>query len=130
MTIYELLLCDDVIRDEKTGKNTAIGIFDRISSTEVPAIHPKMVVFFRYQSPEKESKVRFVFDREGVEKPILDAEFIIKQPDNYNFGLLGHVLRLNNILLEVPGTYWIRIYYKGRSIGKAPFYFEIKEGEK
>lgn len=40
-----LVLCDQVIQDAHTGKNTLVGIFDRLFARQYPATHPVVTVF-------------------------------------------------------------------------------------
>jgi hypothetical protein len=42
-----LLLCDEVILDSDTKKQSLIGIFDRVDAEKVPTLLPKMCVFVR-----------------------------------------------------------------------------------
>ena len=47
ITMEVLLLCDDVIREEKTGKHTVVGIFDRVHVKDFPGGLLKMCAFIR-----------------------------------------------------------------------------------
>lgn len=40
-----LLLCDQVIQDARSGKNTLVGVFDRIFARQFPATHPQMNIY-------------------------------------------------------------------------------------
>jgi len=40
-----LVLCDSIITDAKTGKNSLIGLFNNININSLPAAHPRFCVF-------------------------------------------------------------------------------------
>ncbi len=42
-----MLICDTVITDRDTGKNSVIGIFDRIVAGSFPVRHPSLTVYAR-----------------------------------------------------------------------------------
>jgi hypothetical protein len=37
-----LVICDDVIEDRRTGNKSLIGLFNNISTVNLPAVHPRM----------------------------------------------------------------------------------------
>lgn len=40
-----LILCDSIITDAKTGKNSLIGLFNNINCTALPSVHARFCVF-------------------------------------------------------------------------------------
>ncbi len=40
-----LILCDSIITDAKTGKNSLIGLFNNINCTTLPSVHARFCVF-------------------------------------------------------------------------------------
>lgn len=40
-----LVLCDSIITDAKTGKNSLIGLFNNININSLPSVHPRFCVF-------------------------------------------------------------------------------------
>lgn len=40
-----LVLCDSIITDAKTGKNSLIGLFNNINVNSLPAVHNRFCVF-------------------------------------------------------------------------------------
>lgn len=47
-----MILCDQTIVEQGTGKRTLIGIFDRIKATQFPSTHPAMSVYVQFREIE------------------------------------------------------------------------------
>lgn len=47
-----ILLCDQVITENETGKKSIIGVFDRIWAKEFPAIHKPAAIYIRIADAE------------------------------------------------------------------------------
>jgi hypothetical protein len=47
-----MLLCDQTILEEGTKKRSLIGLFDRISSAQMPTVHPSMSVYVQFREVE------------------------------------------------------------------------------
>ncbi|NOX99324.1 MAG: hypothetical protein GXP30_06290 [Verrucomicrobia bacterium] len=45
-----LVLCDSIITDAKTGKNSLIGLFNNINVNSLPAVHSRFCVFAQLTS--------------------------------------------------------------------------------
>jgi len=45
--VQAFLLCDSVVQDAQSGKSSVQGVFDRIWTRVLPAVHPTCAVFFR-----------------------------------------------------------------------------------
>lgn len=43
--VLSIIICDQVIQDVHTGKNTLVGVFDNINAIEFPARHPWLTLF-------------------------------------------------------------------------------------
>ena len=43
--VLALLICDQIITDRATGKQSLIGLFSKIHSAGFPATHPQLSVF-------------------------------------------------------------------------------------
>lgn len=43
--LLSVIICDQVIQDHYTGKNTLVGVFDNINAMHFPARHPWLTIF-------------------------------------------------------------------------------------
>lgn len=77
-----LIICDQIIVEEKTGKKTLIGIFNQIKVRQLPAVHRRMVVFVSVTGGrgDYDAKLRLSRDDQSNPEFELDAKITIPQP--------------------------------------------------
>ena len=114
-----LLLCDDVYTQERGGKQSLIGLFNRVVTRELPAKHPRMVVF---------ASVTDIRPNTIFKLDIVDAEtdrqlFMAKGPPPKETGpltILDLVFTIDNLTFPEPGTYYVRLLADERVILQRP----------
>ncbi len=120
--LFLATLCDDV-REEKGGKFSLMGIFDRFIVADFRAPLPSFWLF-----------VQIGFDAEGshsltVEFRRVDGEVVIKAETTHqvigrnNVTGLCHNnvnLRLQNLTIPGPGAYEFALHSDGQHIGSLP----------
>jgi hypothetical protein len=47
INLLAFLICESVIRDAQSGKTSIQGVFDTVFTQSVPAIHPRLAIYFR-----------------------------------------------------------------------------------
>ncbi len=73
-TLLSMVICDSVIDDRTTGKKSLIGIFNNISSSNVPCIHPRLNVFVVLTEGHGTYKMQLRCLKIGEEKQLLKME--------------------------------------------------------
>ena len=48
LKVKAMLMCDKVITENNTGKNSLIGVFENISAKQFPAVHPELYVYVNF----------------------------------------------------------------------------------
>ncbi|GAH36722.1 unnamed protein product [marine sediment metagenome] len=107
------LLCDEVIKEENTKKLSFIGLFGKINSSVLPIVQNRMYIITRWINitDELEHMQYFKIIREKDNKEIYDSKknelpFLVKnEKGNHTV-----VARLNNIVFDPPGSYYIEFY--------------------
>ena len=105
----KLALLADYANVTAEGKLNILGIFDRISVNEIPAVHPQMHLILRLEAhPAERDRVHNVEIR--LYDPDGNMVFEVKG-DVVPHGQVGHtiatnqILTLNNLQLNKPGGY-------------------------
>ena len=108
------ILCDDV-RQEINGKFIFIGLFETISSSKFPVVHPRFFVVNRWSNGQGryDQKVRIVLSSDN--SVIIDnkaVEFELVDLDKTHTVISA----FNNVLFPKAGKYWIENYLGDRLI--------------
>jgi hypothetical protein len=127
--LVAILLCDDVIQDANTKKNSLIGIFDRIFSEKFPATHPKFKIYMKMANAEKEYDFIVEYVQVKTDKVLAKGYLTIKVPSGFAYADI--VLDPPPITIPEPGDYEFRLYANLHYIGRIKFTAEkvIKKGE-
>lgn len=123
----QLLFCllADSVNVSREGKLNVLGIFNAITASQLPAVHPQMHVVMRFEATPGEYgttqnvEVKLI-DQDG--KSILAAPKQIDVPTdgggrNVELNLM---LVLNNVLFEGEGEYSIRVLVNNDEKGSLP----------
>lgn len=101
------IICDDV-RQERNGKFILIGLFDAINAPEMPLTFPRMFMVTRWGGGQGTFK-----QLTRVLKP--DQRTVLVQGQEIPVRLsepeanATNVEIFVNVVLDVPGTYWVEI---------------------
>lgn len=115
-----MLICDTVITDRNTGKNSVIGIFDRIVARSFPVTHPSLTVYARII----DAQGQYVFKLELVN--LTNDQVIgggatppLEVPDR----MLPHdlVFSLHGLIFPAEGRYEFRLYADDNFVGVHSF---------
>ena len=105
-----VLLCDNVIKDEKSKKLSFIGIFDEISARGFPIIHNLSYIVTRWinLSDGLEHTQRFNIINAEDNKEIFNSTFLFKYTDKKNIYTI--ITTVNSLSIDQPGNYYINFY--------------------
>lgn len=100
--------CDQTIVDMQ-GKISVIGIFDRIGSKTIPAIHPRFTVAVNISGvpgSKLNEKIEIVNLKDGQEKTITTISGPVELKEAGKNIFFGNFI---NTLFPNPGKYWIKV---------------------
>ena len=102
-----LILCESVILEQGTNKVSLIGLFEGMTSVNVPSIYPKFAIFTRFEEGDGSHDHRILI------RPEESKEEIVKLDGKINFSAEGKAQYVGNFIgLPFPkfGKYIIEIY--------------------
>ena len=115
-----MLICDSVITDRNTGKNSLIGIFDIIHANSFPARHPSLSVYARVTDAQGHYTFKLELIDLNANQTIGEgATPVVEIPDR----LLPHdlVFNLQGLVFQTEGRYEFRLYADGQFVGHHSF---------
>ncbi len=120
--INSFLIADMVIQDKATNKWSAIGIFDRIVSSNFPCIHPNLALYIRLSDAEGKYDIRVEFrDTEDRKLAVFEGMTLsissrLHHPD------LG--IKTLHLPIPKPGRYYFDLYFNGELTESLPLEVE------
>ena len=123
-----MLICDTVITDRNTGKNSVIGIFDRIWASSFPVTHPSLTVYARII----DAQGQYVFKLELVDLTNNQTSGggtvpPIEVPDRMIPADL--VFKLQGLTFPADGRYEFRLYADDNFVGVHSFQVRLHTTE-
>lgn len=122
-SLKAMLICDNIITEQGTGKKTLIGIFEKIHSFKFPCIHHNLSVYANFTDALGQYNFRLELYDVGKEQVLAKAE--IKDasiPDKLGTSELA--FNLKGLVFSHPGKYEFRIFANDRLFGMKSFFVE------
>jgi len=115
-----MLLCDQVIVDERSKKKTLVGLFDIIYSKSFPTKHPSLSIYTRLTDAEGQYNFRMDYVQVKTDKLLGRADMPpIDVTDR---------LKINELVMQFPpidipeqGEYEFRLWANERYISRVKF---------
>lgn len=120
-----MLLCDTAIRGVD-GKNSLIGIFDRIAGNPFPILIPRLSLYAKLADAYGSYQVRLQYVDVTHNKVILDTRMpqpLTMQP---NTSAAEIVMNQHGVPVPQPGRYEFRLYLNDMFVGHTTFYAELQ----
>ena len=120
--LFLATLCDDV-REEKTGKFSLMGLFDRFLVGDFRAPLPSFWMFAQIGCDTEGEHTLTVEFRRAEGEPVMRAEIKHQVVGRNSMTGLCHAninLRLEHLTIPGPGAYEFAIHSDGRHIGSLP----------
>ena len=116
--VLALIVCDQIITDRMTGKQSLIGMFSKIHARGFPAAHPQLCVFVALTEGygETEFMLRLV-DSNDARPPIVEGRGKVKFKDPRAIANLA--LQFHGLTFPAPGEYRIQLYSGGELLREA-----------
>jgi hypothetical protein len=115
--LLSVIICDQVIQDRHTGKNTLVGVFDNISAMQFPAQHPWLTIFCQLTNGRGEIPFTIKLVDVGEDDKVLGektetVKFVdVRQVRNLIFNIGG-------IIFPHQGEYRFQIYVNREFLGE------------
>jgi len=116
--IIALLVCDQIITDRLTGKQSLIGMFSNIHTRGFPATHPQLCVFVALTDGHGETDLIIrIVDSNDSRPPIVEGRgrVIFKDPR----AIANLSLQFHGLTFPAPGEYRVQIYAAGTLLREA-----------
>lgn len=116
--VLALVVCDQIITDRLTGKQSLIGMFSKVHAPGFPATHPQLSVYVALTEGygETELTIRIVDSNES-RPPIVEGKGRVnfKTPR----AIANLALQFHGLTFARPGEYRVQIYANGQLLREA-----------
>jgi hypothetical protein len=118
-SLNAMLLCDQTIREQGTGKISLIGIFENISAARFPVVHRALSVYAKLADAEGEYAIRLELVRLDDGHVVAQGAMRAAFADRITPAEL--IFALENLGLERPGRYEFRLHADDRFVAGKSF---------
>jgi hypothetical protein len=107
--ILSLIVCDQIITDRITGKQSLIGMFSTIHSMQFPVIHPQLCVFVALTEGHGKTPLEIrIVDAEGAHSPLVRGQGVV---DFKNPLAIAHLaLQFHGLRFPQPAGYRVQLW--------------------
>ena len=116
--VLALIVCDQIITDRLTGKQSLIGMFSKIHAQRYPASHPQLSVFVALTDGHGKTElvIRLV-DSNDARPPIVEGKGSVdfKNPR----AIANLALQFHGLTFPEPGEYRVQIWSQGTLLREA-----------
>lgn len=112
--VLALIVCDQIITDRLTGKQSLIGMFSKIHTRGFPASHPQLSVFVALTEGHGEAQLTIrIVDSNEARPPIVEGRGKVHFKDPRAIANLA--LQFHGLTFSQPGEYRVQIW-SGREL--------------
>lgn len=116
--ILSLIVCDQIITDRMTGKQSLIGMFSRVHASRFPTSHPQLSVFVALTDGHGKSELMIrIVDTNDERPPIVEGKGTVdfKNPR----AIANLALQFHGLTFPEPGEYRVQIWSEGELLREA-----------
>ena len=116
--VLALLVCDQIITDRLTGKQSLIGIFSTVHARRFPAAHPQLCVYVMLSDGHGKTdfKLRIV-DANDERPPIVEGRGVV---DFKNPRAVANMrLQFHGLTFPQQGSYRVQLYSEDELLREA-----------
>ena len=116
--VLSMIVCDQIITDRMTGKQSLIGMFSRIHTRGFPASHPQICVYVTLTEGygETEFELRIV-DANDERPPIVEGKGKVRFQNPRAIANLA--LQFHGLTFPASGEYRVQLYSAGELLREA-----------
>ncbi|HNQ23678.1 MAG TPA: hypothetical protein PKK06_11345 [Phycisphaerae bacterium] len=116
--VLALILCDQIITDRITGKQSLIGMFSRIHALRFPAGHPQLCVFVALTDGHGRNDLMLrIVDSNEERKPLIEGKGVVEFKDPRAIANLA--LQFHGLVFPQSGEYRVQLYCNGSLLREA-----------
>ncbi len=116
--VLSLVVCDQIITDRLTGKQSLIGMFAKVHAPGFPASHPQLSVYVALTEGygQTDLVIRIV-DANDARPPIVEGKGKVnfKNPR----AIANLALQFHGLTFPEPGEYRVQLYANGQLLREA-----------
>lgn len=116
--VLSLIVCDQIITDRVTGKQSLIGMFSTIHAARFPATQPQLCVYVSMTDGRSKTPVTIsIVDSESSRPPIVKGDGVVdfKNPR----AIANLALQFYGLRFPEPGEYRVQLYSNGTLLREA-----------
>lgn len=116
--VLAMLVCDQIITDRLTGKQSLIGMFSRIHAMGFPATHPQLCVFVALTDGHGKTDLSIrVVDTNEARPAIVEGKGSVSFKDPRTIANL--FLQFHGLVFPQPGEYRVQLYSDNQLLREA-----------
>jgi len=116
--VTSLLVCDQIITDRITGKQSLIGLFSTIHSFRFPAVHPQLSVFCSLTDGHGTTPLTIrIVDSNEDRPPLVEGSGTVRF--NNPRAIANLALQFHGLRFPQPGEYRVQLYCRGELLREA-----------
>lgn len=116
--VLALLICDQIITDRVTGKQSLIGLFSKIHSAGFPATHPQLSVFVVLTEGRGQTELTIrIVDGNEARPPLVQGRGSVQFRDPRAVANLA--LQFHGLTFPEPGEYRVQLWSAGTLLREA-----------
>lgn len=116
--VLALIVCDQIITDRMTGKQSLIGMFSNIHTRGFPAAHPQLCVYVALTEGYGETQFTIrIADSDDARPPIVEGhgKVLFKDPR----AIANLSLQFHGLTFPQPGQYRVQLFSNGELLREA-----------
>ncbi len=112
--VLSLIVCDQIITDRLSGKQSLIGMFSTIFTPRFPVVHPHLCVYTALTDGRGKTPVTIrLVDGEDARPPLVQGKGIVEFKNPRAIANLA--LQFHGLVFPAPGDYRVQL-----SVGDVP----------
>ena len=116
--VLALIVCDQIITDRITGKQSLIGIFSKVHAPRFPASHPQLSVYVTLTGGHGRTDLLIrIVDSNEDRPPIVAGKGKVDFKDPRAIANLA--LQFHGLAFPAPGQYRVQLYGNGQLLREA-----------
>ncbi|MHC4063021.1 MAG: DUF6941 family protein [Planctomycetota bacterium] len=116
--VLALIVCDQIITDRVTGKQSLIGMFSTIHSRRYPAAHPQLCVYVALTDGRGRTPLTIrIVDAEEARKPLVQGQGVVEFKNPRAIANLA--LQFHGLTFPEPGEYRVQLWCKDTLLREA-----------
>lgn len=116
--VLSLIVCDQIITDRLTGKQSLIGMFSRVHARKFPTAHPQLCVFASLTDGHGPTELTIrIVDANEVRRPIVEGKGKVEFKDPRAIAHLA--LQFHGLTFPQPGEYRVQLHSGGELLREA-----------